>query len=184
MQFSIIFIDSEGSPTQELSAIEMDFQTREIVDVFHGYAFINVITDSFARRHIHGLNTDFLFRKGYENTNILVDALKDWIRAKKHYMCYGNNPAKEIDELGLYLVDIGLHQWIYRIEKPYQQVAFHFKRHNIPILSKRCCAEAHSSYQKAYVRPFSKTDAAKERYGYHCSLYDCLAMYLCYVTTD
>ena len=183
MQFSIIFVDSEGSPFQELSALEMDFSTREIVDVFHGHAHTTE-SDWFARKHIHGLNTAYLSLKGYENSKCLIDAFKDWLRPKKHCVCYGNDPKKEVEELNLYVVDIGLDQWIYRINKPYQQVAFYYKKHNIPILSKRCCAEAHSSYQKGYVRPFNRSDAAKERYGYHCSLYDCLAMYLCYVMTD
>ena len=183
MQFSIIFIDSEGSPIQELSALEMDFETREIVDVFHGHAHTTE-SDSFARKHIHGLNTKFLLREGYENSAGLIAAFRDWLREKNHFMCYGNDPTKEKEELKLYVVDIGLDQWIYRIHKPYHQVAFHFKRHNIPILSKRCCAEAHSSYKKAHVRPSNRSDAAKEQYGHHCSLYDCYSMYLCYVTTD
>ena len=183
MQYTIIFIDTEGTPIQELSALEMDYDTRELVDAFHGYAHTTV-SDTFARKHIHGLNTDFLLQRGYENTNKLIIAFKEWLTEKKYIMFYGNGPAKEIRDLKFYVADIGLDQWIHRVDKPYHCVAFYFKKHNIPILSKRCCAEAHSSYEKAYTRPFNKTDAAKERWGHHCSFYDCYTMYLCYVTTE
>ena len=161
----------------------MDYDTREIIDVFHGYAYCRE-SDTFARRHIHGLNTDFLSRKGYENTESLRQAFKHWTNDKNCILFYGNNPAKEINELKLSVADIGLDQWTFRIDKPYHRVALHFKKHNIPILSKRCCTEAHSSFINTYVRPCNKTDLAKERSGYHCSLYDCYEMYLCYVTTD
>lgn len=161
----------------------MDFNTREIVDVFHGHAYATE-NDSFGRNHIHGLNRDFLLRKGFENSNRLITAFKEWLREKNHFMFYGNDPSKESRELNFYMVDIGLHPWIERIHKPYHHVAFYFKKHNIPILSKCCCAEAHSSYKNAYVRPFNKSDAARERSGYHCSLYDCYELYLCYVTTE
>ena len=161
----------------------MDYDTREIIDVFHGHANCRE-SDTFARRHIHGLSTDFLLRKGYENTKNLIQAFKDWAETKNCILYYGNNPAKEINELKISVADIGLDQWMFRVDKPYHHVALYFKKHNIPILSKRCCKEAHSSYQRAYIRPFNKTDLAKERSGYHCSLYDCYEMYLCYVTTD
>ena len=161
----------------------MDYDTREIIDVFHGYAYCRE-SDTFARRHIHGLNTDFLSRKGYENTERLRQAFKHWTNDKNCILFYGNNPAKEINELKLSVADIGLDQWTFRVDKPYHHVALHFKKHNIPILSKRCCTEAHSSFINTYVRPCNKSDLAKERFGYHCSLYDCFEMYLCYVTTD
>ena len=183
LQFSIIFIDSEGTPIQELSALEMDFNTREIIDVFHGYAYTTE-NDSFARKHIHGLNTDFLLQNGYENMSSLITAFKVWLRERKHFMFYANDPGKEMQVLKMYMTDIGLDKWINRIHKPYHHVAFYFKKRNIPILSKHCCAEAHSSYQNAYVRPFNKSDIAREQSGYHCSLYDCYEMYLCYVTTE
>ena len=183
MQYTIIFIDTEGTPIQELSALEMDYDSRELVDAFHGYAQTSE-SDRFARKHIHGLNPDFLSRKGYSNAYKLITAFKEWLEGKNYAMCWGNAPAKEIQELKMYVADIGLDQWIHRDKKPYHCVAFSFKKHNIPILSKRCCAEAHSSFENVYVRPSNKTDAAKERWGHHCSFYDCYEMYLCYVTTD
>ena len=161
----------------------MDFNTREIVDVFHGHAYTTA-KDIFARKHVHGLNYDFLFREGFQNANCLIAAFKVWLREKNHFMFYGNDPGKEMRDLKIHVVDIGLDCWVNRIQKAYHQVAFYFKKHNIPIHSKRCYTEAHSSFEKVFVRPFNKSDAAREQSGYHCSLYDCYEMYLCYVTTE
>ena len=38
MYFTIIFVDAEGTPIQELSALEMRLHDRQIVDVFHTHA--------------------------------------------------------------------------------------------------------------------------------------------------
>lgn len=180
LQYSIIFIDSEGSPTQELSAIEMDYETREIVDVFHGYAFTTK-DDLYARKHVHGLNVDFLKRVGYENSSQLIETFHCWLRNKPFIILYGNNPHSEIKELQLFISDLVLDQWSIRAYKAYHEVAYCYKKHNIPICSRRCCEEAHSMYHSAIVRPFNVSDAAKERHGHHCSLYDCFELYLFYI---
>ena len=180
MQYSIIFIDTEGSPTQELSALEMDYETREIVDVFHGYAFTTE-DDYFARKHIHGLSPDFLKKAGYESPSQLIETFHSWLRGKRFIFLFGNNPGKEVKDLQLFISDIGLDQWKTRAYKAYHEVAYSFKKQNIPICSKRCCVEAHSMYHSAIVRPFNLGDAAKERHGHHCSLYDCFEMYLFYI---
>ena len=180
MQYSIIFIDSEGSPTQELSALEMDYETREIVDAFHGYAFTTE-ADFFARHHIHGLSPIFLKKAGYESPSKLIEVFHSWLRTKRYVFLYGNDPGREVNELQLYISDIGLDKWTIRSHKAYHEVAYYFKKHNIPICSTSCCAEAHSMYHSAIVRPFNLSDAARERHGHHCSLYDCYEMYLFYI---
>ena len=182
MQFSIIFIDSEGSPIQELSAIEMDLDTREIIDVFHDYAYTEE-DDEFCRKHIHGLNRDFLFRQGYSETHKLVDAFKEWMREKKNFLLYGNNPQAEIRDLQLRISDIGLDKWLVRTDKSYHMIAYTFKRSFIPIRSRQCYKEAHSAFTGCLVRLHNATDIAKEKHGFHCSLYDCYELYLYYVTT-
>ena len=58
---SIIFVDMEGTPVQELSAIEVDTTQRKkrVLDVFHAYGNYSA-GDHFARDHIHGLSEKFL----------------------------------------------------------------------------------------------------------------------------
>ena len=46
----------EGSPIQELAALEIDRNTNEIVDVFHAYAYTED-EDKLTRKYIHGLDT-------------------------------------------------------------------------------------------------------------------------------
>ena len=167
---------------QELSAIEMDFYTREIIDVFHEYAHTEE-TDEFSRGHIHGLSKDFLLRQGYDETHKLVKAFQDWLHEKKHFLLYGNNPQQEIHDLHLTISDIGIDSWLVREHKPYHIISYTFKKHFIPILSKYCCAEAHSAFRASFVRVNNATDLAKEKHSFHCSLYDCYELYLFYVTT-
>ena len=52
-------MDTEGSPIQELAAIEVNRRTYAIMDVFHGFALTDE-PDAFARDHIHGLNKDYI----------------------------------------------------------------------------------------------------------------------------
>lgn len=176
-------MDSEGTPMQELSALEMNFQTREIVDVFHAHAY-SPEPDTYARRHIHGLSLDFLRTYGFRKPYQMVDAFKAWLRKKPYLFIYGNDPAREVSELHLVVCDIGLDNWAVRAQKAYHEIAYHFKKHNIPICSMRCTEAAHSNFEYICVRPNNPSDIAKERHGYHCSLYDCYEMYLCYISTS
>ena len=57
-----MFIDSFGTPMQELAAIEMDVVTKRITDVF--YALANCEgDDSFPRLLAHGLSTSCIFKE-------------------------------------------------------------------------------------------------------------------------
>ena len=184
LQYTIIFVDSEGIPTQELSAIEMDYNTREIVDVYHAYAYTDEL-DWYARNHVHGLSLDYLKKYGHPCTEALHVDFKNWLRPKNVIMIYANDPNKESRDLNLNICDIGLDKWLTRSTKPYHSVALCFKRLNIPILGTCCSAVAHSMYRGlANKRLNNCTDSAKEHHGYHCSLYDCYELYLCYITTD
>ena len=160
----------------------MDYETREIVDVFHGHAYTTE-PDFYARNHIHGLSPTFLKETGYESPSKLIEVFSNWLRGKDYIFLYGNNPGREVKELQLYISDIGLDQWSMRSYKAYHEVAYYFKKHNIPICSTRCSEKAHSMYHSANVRPFNLSDTAKERHGHHCSLYDCYELYLFYITS-
>ena len=161
----------------------MDYVTKEIVDVFHEHAFTN-LPDTFSRKHIHGLSSEFLKAKGHTSPSDLVTAFKRWLAPKNHILMYANNPKKEMDEFHTYICDIGLDAWKKRNDKTYHIIANTFKKHFIPIRSKRCSPEAHSSFTRALVRPNNLSDAAKEQHGFHCSLYDAYELYLFYVTSE
>ena len=72
----IIFIDCEGEPIQELSALCASADTLEILSVFHQHAKYPTQEeedeDWFSRDHIHGLNLDFLQRYGVSSTRQLT----------------------------------------------------------------------------------------------------------------
>ena len=159
----------------------MNAETREIVDVFHAHAYTTEL-DFFARRHIHGLDRSFLKKSGYENADKLIDAFHEWLSGKHYIMMFANDPGREIRDLRLYITDIGLDNWQVRSQRGYHEIAYYYKKHNIPICQKRCSKEAHSSYHSTYVRKFNASDAARKRHGYHCALYDCYELYLFYIS--
>ena len=159
----------------------MDYDTREIVDVFHGYANTS-ISDFYSRNHIHGLNPKFLKKEGHETPCHLIDSFHQWLKSKTYVHLFANCPGKEIRELQLFISDIRLDPWKMRCYKPYHEIAYYFKKFNIPICSTSRCDEAHSVYRSANCRPFNLSDAARKRHGHHCSLYDCYELYLFYVT--
>ena len=68
---------------QELSAIEMCYNTHEIIDVFHEYAKTDD-NDTFARSHIHGLNMDYLKRHGHSSEQSLIRVFKNWLKNKNY----------------------------------------------------------------------------------------------------
>lgn len=182
LQHLIIFIDSEGSPILELSAIAMNFHTREIVDVFHEYASEKQ-ENNFARLHVHGLDQNYVKEKGYGSSKELIHTFLSWLKGKIVLTMFGNNPAFECKELDLNILDIDLDKWIDRIDKPYHIIANAFKNKFIPILGRRCSPEAHSSFRGVITKTNKKSDIARQKHGVHCSLYDCYEMYLCYIST-
>ena len=182
LQFTIIFVDTEGTPIQELSALEMRLHDRQIVDVFHAHAYTTE-KDEWARKRIHGLSLTFLKEHGYSSEAELVSVFKNWLRPKHYLNVFANAPLKERKVLSLNICDIALPCWVERHNQPYHQIAQCLKNINVSFLEKSCCREAHSAFvgfDKTHTDK-SLTMKAKERHGYHCSLYDCIEMYLCFI---
>lgn len=171
----------EGEPIQELSAIQMNVMTRQIVDVYHRHAKTNS-PDTWARLHIHGLSNNYLNQNGLENEEMLILDFKKWLRGKDIIVMYANDPRKERTALNLPIKDLNLPKWIDRVSQPYHEIAINFKQNCIPILDKRCSKHIHAVYTSYPLKKRSKTELAKFHYGFHCSLYDAYEMYLYYVS--
>ena len=171
----------EGESIQELSAIEMNALTREIMDVYHAYAKCD-FGDTYARRHIHGLSVSHLNANGFPNEKTLIDNFKKWLRGKDILVMYANDPSKEKTILNLPIKDINLPIWKERVAMFTHQTARAFKKNSVPVLNKSCPKEAHSAYLGFPLRRNTDTELAKSSYGYHCSLYDSFELYLHYVT--
>ena len=176
---TIVFVDIEGEPAQELSAICMSANTRKIFSVYHGYAYSN--TDDWSRRHVHGLNPTFLKENGFSDETTLVADFKRWIRGKDVLVIFANNPMREIEVLKLPVKDIGLPQWTERVEFISHQTALAYKRKRVPVFNTVCKAGAHSKYQSFPVYRNSVPELIKKDFGHHCSLYDVFSLYLHYV---
>ena len=178
-----IYVDCEGDPIQEFSAIYVDKVTCEIVDVFHEHVTIyptkNGDVDWWARRHIHGLNRDFLSIHGLSSEQELLLRFRNWLQVHPYDTMFGHAPYKERKFLSLNIVDVQLPTWQHRASLSCHTLIMSMKRNNVPICGIDCCA-AHTSYVGWRAkRPFAltPTDAAKKMFGHHCSLYDCVEMY-------
>jgi len=171
----------EGDSIQELSAIEMNALTREIVDVYHAYAKCEN-ADFYCRSHIHGLNTLYLKEFGFPNEKALIDNFKRWLRTKDVLVMYANDPTKEKTVLNLPIKDMELPKWTERVSMFTHQTALAFKKNSIPVLNKSCPKHAHNSFVGFPVMRDTPTQLAKRSHGYHCSLYDSFELYLVYVT--
>lgn len=166
----------EGTPTQELAAIEVNRSTNEIVDVFHGLAFTEV-DDSFAQKHIHGLNKAYLKKHGFPSESSLVAVFKIWMHYKPNAPIYCNGPEKERQTLGLPIGDFKLLPWAERRHCASHQIAIRYKELSIPVLGRNCSSAAHSDFQNAPSSPNAFSSIAKARHGHHCALYDVVELY-------
>ena len=92
---SLILIDGEGTPLQELAALEVDKTTHEILNVFHGFARVATDSDNYARKHVHGLCRHCLNVRGCDTEAGLVAAFKSWLTLRPYGALYANGADRE-----------------------------------------------------------------------------------------
>ena len=173
----------EGARVEELSAIQMHASTLQILDVFHGFAK-STCSDDWARKHIHGLNKNFLDGHAVHNNEAeLLNSFTVWLRGKNVLEIFANDPNKERSVFGerYAIYDFRLPIWEHRDHCAPHEMALQYKKKWAAVLNQRCCAEAHSSFWKVPMYRRNAKEVAKERWGVHCSLYDCLEMFFFYI---
>ena len=196
---TMIFIDSEGEPPQELSALFVDAKTHAIVDVFHRHVSPPSSSSSpddggggdsdwWARRYVHGLNRDYLRLVGLCDVPTLLTEFEQWLQAHPHDRLLAHAPHKEGALLQRVVQDVCLPPWKARVNLYSHCHALAMKRNAVTINGVSCSSTVHSSYigwrprcrrRRGYAAAIpSPTDVAKRDFGYHCSLYDCIECYL------
>lgn len=174
-------MDSEGNPTQELSAILVD-DNWKIVDVYHAYAACRTTDDSFCRRHLHGLEVHILHSIGFPHETALTTNFQQWLASKSVDNIFANDPKKERQLFpNLCVQDVGLPVWVARVGLRAYQVALEAKRFQLPIKDTVCGSWVHGAFQSAVrsnKRNPTDTDMLKIYHGFHCSLYDSYMIYL------
>ena len=176
---SYIFIDCEGDPVQELTAIEVSVSNFEILDVFHAHASAPFRTnDNWSRRNIHGLSIDFINIHGFPSEHELQAAFHVWFSKRNSVLNFANNPAKESKFLNIKLTDVKLPVWVERRNCPAHQIALTFKKHETPIGNAACFSSIHSSYSPTkFNDTMDERTRAQKEWGFHCSLYDAYEIY-------
>ena len=177
----MLFVDSEGEPIQEFSAIYVHPQTMEIVDVFHHYVIYPYSNDGdrWARRHVHGLTLSYLSDHGLFDEKELKRKFHHWLSSHPYEAIYGHAPRKEEVFLHVPITDICLQPWKSRRSVLSHRLALSLKKNDIPICGVQC-SSAHSSYiswRPKNRHSLTSADCAKFEFGHHCSLYDCAEMY-------
>lgn len=168
----------EGTPIQELSALCVDVKTHVIEDVFHKHANF-CAKDRFARERIHGLNKFFLNKHSVGTESKLVDLFLVWLKTKNVKAIYANNPTKEAAVLGLPVINFPLSNWEERQHGFLHKWVNKMKTKSHPICDDIFCpAEAHSSFVRPIEHKNPAISLAKLNHGFHCSLYDCIELFL------
>ena len=180
-----MFIDMEGTPVQELSAVAMDMSDKVAIDIYHKYAYCPPHKDKWARRHIHGLDPFLLKEYGFRCEDELLEDFRKWLSQFPNInTMYANNPTKEKSYLKMDIKDIGLPVWSERVKHRYHKIPNALKEDNDCIfmqLGVYCHLDIHSKF--CYSPPpltDSANHLAKANSSFHCSLCDVSELYLYY----
>ena len=191
----LIIVDSEGDPVQEFSALYVNEVEHIIEDVLHCLVCypsdFSVDHDYFARYHIHGLDRTILSQRGLCDADEVRELFYRWLKSHPYDAIYGHAPAKEKDFLGLSTIhDCQLKPWKERIHCKSHAIAVNMKRFCVPICNINC-SDVHrqfkgwkSSRKGANEYLLTATDVAKQDFGHHCSLYDCVEIFLFLILND
>ena len=103
-----IIIDCEGDPVQEFSALYVNFSNGVIADVFHRHVKYPFPCDRdyFSRRHVHGLDRNFLQIQGLRDEPELVSVFHEWLTTHPYDNIYAHAPHKEAKLLSLSVRDV------------------------------------------------------------------------------
>ena len=176
-----IYVDSEGEPIQEFSALYVNNDTCDIVDVFHyhvKYPF-NCDFDWKARRCVHGLDLKFLSQHGISDIEELKLSFSKWLETHPYHAIFAHEPRKEREFLNLPIQNVCLKPWAERSTELSHRLAIFFKRNYFPVLNTTCIAHtSFVSWEPKRRYAWTLTDCAKMKFSHHCSLYDCVECYL------
>ena len=175
-----IFLDCEGEPVQEFSAIYVDFETGVIEDVFHHHVHypFKCDYDYFARQHVHGLDRNFLSLYGLRSEQELLNLFHEWLKSHPFQAIYAHAPAKEVNFLSLPVKDVCLKPWKDRIQCQSHQIALSMKLYKVPVCGVTCAAHSLVCWKPKKILSPNASDRAKMEFSYHCSLYDCIECFL------
>ena len=179
----ILILDSEGEWTCELAAICVDLKNHNIKDVYLQWAKPPAESSSsdmdwFARKYVHGLNRNFLQRYGFDSEEALVNDFNTWRSKYKISKLYGHAPAKEEILLRTPITDIQLPTWAQRHTSLHHRVALCMKTLDLPVKDIACSRfTVHNEY-RGWHKNSTEGDLARQEFGAHCSLYDCISMLL------
>lgn len=160
-----------------------------IVDVYHNFAFSS--SDNWARRNIHGLNSNFLLHFGFPNAKILQKDFDKWISKYEIVKVFENCPNSMSYSFFDNIEDLRLPPWTARVNEQYHITANRLKECNGKIFERKCAThmfdvncimQIHSKYKPylTFNRCRNLTERIKLQHGHHCALYDAFELYLYY----
>ena len=165
-----MFTDTEGIPCQELCAIAVDIKDLSIVNVYHKFAFAN--GDTWSRRNIHGLNSNFIYKFGFDNASLLQNDFENWMSNYKIVNVFENCPNVTSQHFFDDITDLRLPTWSVRINETYHIMANRLNENNASVFNAYCTGHIHSLYRPylTFKRCRNLTERAKLQHVHHCAL--------------
>ena len=102
----ILFIDCEGTPMQEFSALYVNEENGECISC----AYYDYDCHAWARRHIHGLNLHYLAKNALKDEDELLCTSLN-LQAHLYRRIFANAPLKGKDFLNVSVRDVQLPLW-------------------------------------------------------------------------
>lgn len=179
----VVILDSEGEESQEMAAICFDTISLRIKDVYLNWANLPskegvCDKDWFSRKHVHGLNREFLANNGLTNEDELIADFQTWLKQYHVHQFYGNAPAKEECMLNISIVDVHMPDWTDRSQLECFRMAHLMKALDIGVKGKSCSRETVHCEYSGWSRHKTSGDRVRQLFGHHCALYDCVMILL------
>lgn len=113
----LLVADSEGDPIPEWSDILIDENKDSICNVFHAHGkyFYAADRGRSVRKHMHGLNSNYLSRHSVTDVDPLLCRFLSQLHPYAAFDMYANAPSKEETFLGRPVNDVRLLGWADRM---------------------------------------------------------------------
>lgn len=167
-------------PTQELCAIAVDLASLNMINNYHKFAHAS--GDVWARRNIHGINSEVTQKLAFPNEKCLQKDFEKWKKQYNIVKVFENSPNDASCLFFDDIIDLRLPLWVDRVNKSSHIIANRLKEDNAYICDTNCRTSIHSSYRPYLTLGRCKNlkERIKLQHGLHCALYDAFELYLFY----
>ena len=146
--------------------------------MFHDYAcYDSQRDDSWARKHIHGLDAEYLDFYGFRNSQELTSKLNDWLTAFPEAVIYDMYPHRLQESVNRPISNVNYKSWEERRFLACHKEALRMKLNGESVNGTVCLHDAHCRFESwpynRYIRDLYIND-----FKWRCALYNCVELFL------